>query len=123
MSSPLAERPVRELKGLLDSGALTSEALVNDCLTHISLRNPKIHAFLRVNADEALALAKTMDQERQAGQSVGLLGGFTTFSAFGWETLSLLRDGRVLVSLAYVTASVGCSLIAAWLAWALFGSG
>ncbi len=75
MSSPLAERPVRELKGLLDSGALTSEALVNDCLTHISLRNPKIHAFLRVNADEALAQAKTIDQKRQAGQSLGLLGG------------------------------------------------
>ena len=75
MSSPLAERPVRELKGLLDPGALTSEALVNDCLTHISLRNPKIHAFLRVNADEALAQAKTIDQKRQAGQSLGLLGG------------------------------------------------
>ena len=53
----------------------------------------------------------------------GVLGGFTTFSAFGWETLSLLRDGRVLVALAYVTASVGCSLLAAWLAWVLFRGG
>ena len=69
------------------------------------------------------ASSTRLDQSLIVGISVGLLGGFTTFSAFGWETLSLLRDGRVLVALAYVTASVGCSLIAAWLAWALFGSG
>lgn len=64
-----------------------------------------------------------LDQSLIVGLSVGLLGGFTTFSAFGWETLSLLRDGRVLVALAYVTASVGCSLLAAWLAWVLFRGG
>ncbi len=31
----------------------------------------------------------------------GILGGFTTFSAFSWETLVLLRDGHVLAAAGY----------------------
>ena len=42
---------------------------------------------------------------------VGLLGGFTTFSAFSLETLTLLHSGRWLAGFAYVFASVcGCLL-------------
>ena len=33
---------------------------------------------------------------------VGLLGGFTTFSAFGWETITLLREQQPLLALANV---------------------
>jgi CrcB protein len=36
----------------------------------------------------------------------GLLGGFTTFSAFSLETLDLFEDGRILGALAYVGSSV-----------------
>ena len=36
----------------------------------------------------------------------GLVGGFTTFSAFGLETVSLLRRGEAWVAAGYVTASV-----------------
>src|SRR5688572_8509704 len=36
----------------------------------------------------------------------GLLGGFTTFSAFGVETVYLLRRADYAVALAYVTLSV-----------------
>lgn len=40
---------------------------------------------------------------------VGVLGGFTTFSAFSLETLNLLEQGRLLHGLAYMLASVvGC---------------
>ena len=40
---------------------------------------------------------------------VGLLGGFTTFSAFSLETLTMLQDGRWPVALIYVVSSVlGC---------------
>ena len=46
----------------------------------------------------------------------GLLGGFTTFSAFGVETVFLLRRGEVGVALAYVVASVLCGVAALWLA-------
>lgn len=42
----------------------------------------------------------------------GLLGGFTTFSAFGYETLFLLRRGLVHVAACYILLSVVFGLIA-----------
>ena len=45
---------------------------------------------------------------------VGVLGGFTTFSAFAVDVVLLTRDGNALVALGYLVASVGGSLLAAW---------
>ena len=45
----------------------------------------------------------------------GVLGGFTTFSAFGVETVGLLRRGEANVALAYVAMSVVCGVAALWL--------
>jgi fluoride exporter len=42
----------------------------------------------------------------------GLLGGFTTFSAFGYETFFLIRRGLVATSMSYVALSVVCGLAA-----------
>lgn len=44
----------------------------------------------------------------------GLLGGFTTFSAFGIETMFLLRRGETWVAALYVVASVLIGLLAVW---------
>jgi fluoride exporter len=44
----------------------------------------------------------------------GLLGGFTTFSAFGLETIFLLRRGDVLIALANILLSVTAGLLALW---------
>ena len=49
----------------------------------------------------------------------GILGGFTTFSAFGVETVNLLRRGDLQVAAAYVLASIACGLAALWLAYVL----
>ena len=46
----------------------------------------------------------------------GFLGGFTTFSAFGVETVSLLQKGEWGVAAAYVLLSVACGLAALWAA-------
>ena len=45
----------------------------------------------------------------------GLLGGFTTFSAFGLETMFLLRRGEPWVAAIYAGASVLLGVIAVWL--------
>jgi CrcB protein len=45
----------------------------------------------------------------------GLCGGYTTFSAFSLDTLSLMRDGRVVATGANVILSVALCIGAAWL--------
>ncbi|SEB47397.1 CrcB family protein [Rhodobacter sp. 24-YEA-8] len=45
----------------------------------------------------------------------GLLGGFTTFSAFSLDTLKLIEIGRLAEALAYVAVSVFFSLFAVFL--------
>jgi CrcB protein len=52
--------------------------------------------------------------------AVGLLGGFTTFSAFGYETLKLLRDGQNLHALLNVAGNVVLGLAAVWMGRATF---
>ena len=45
----------------------------------------------------------------------GVLGGYTTFSAFGLETMLLLRRGDAALAAGYVAASVLLGLAAVWL--------
>ncbi|MCD6024929.1 MAG: fluoride efflux transporter CrcB [Fibrobacteria bacterium] len=45
---------------------------------------------------------------------VGLLGGFTTFSAFSLENVQMLRQGQVLAAFAYMAASVLAGLALAF---------
>ena len=49
----------------------------------------------------------------------GLLGGFTTFSAFSWEALALLRAGHASAAGGYVAGSVLGGLLAAAAGWLL----
>jgi CrcB protein len=46
---------------------------------------------------------------------VGILGGFTTFSSFGYETFTLWRDGLAAKSMLNVAANVMLGLLAVWL--------
>ncbi len=47
--------------------------------------------------------------------ATGFLGGFTTFSAFGLETVLLARGRDLLAASANVVANVGLGLAAVWL--------
>ena len=44
----------------------------------------------------------------------GILGGFTTFSAFGLETMFLVQRGQFLIAASNVAASVVAGLLALW---------
>ncbi|MGE5716989.1 MAG: fluoride efflux transporter FluC, partial [Acidobacteriota bacterium] len=46
---------------------------------------------------------------------VGILGGFTTFSSFAWESLGLLTVRDLIRASLYVGGSVLCGLIGAFL--------
>lgn len=45
---------------------------------------------------------------------VGVLGGFTTFSAFGFESMQLIRAGEVKLAALNVILQVAGGLIAVW---------
>lgn len=50
---------------------------------------------------------------------IGLLGGFTTFSTFGYETFAMLRDAEYLRVAANVGVHVILGLALVWLGYAL----
>jgi fluoride exporter len=52
----------------------------------------------------------------------GILGGFTTFSTFTYETFALLQDGEWLRAFANVAGQVVCGLVALWAGYAAVGA-
>ena len=61
--------------------------------------------------------------ELRAFVTVGLCGGFTTFSAFSLQTVDLLRDGRALAAMANVALSVVLCLVSTACGYAVFQQG
>lgn len=57
--------------------------------------------------------------ELRAFVFVGILGGFTTFSTFGFETFIFLRDGHFGAALLNIAAQVMLGLIAVYGGYAL----
>jgi len=76
-----------------------------------------VHTFL-INVTGSLALgviigaAETRDLAPwiRPAVAVGVLGAYTTFSTFGWETVALLERGETAMASAYVLASVAVGL-------------
>lgn len=55
-----------------------------------------------------------MSPETRALLIVGLLGGFTTFSAFANETMNAIRDGALAMALTNIVLSLAVCLAAVW---------
>ncbi len=66
--------------------------------------------FLAVVADERGALGP----EARLFWIAGVLGGYTTFSAFGYETILLARGGDHALAAANVFGQVTVGLLAVW---------
>ena len=49
--------------------------------------------------------------EWRLAMTIGFLGGYTTFSSFGWETAKMLEDGEWLRAGVYVAASVIAGIV------------
>ena len=61
-----------------------------------------------------LLIARGPDDSVRLLVGAGLLGGFTTFSAFSLETVSMLQAGAVPLAIIYVAASVIGACLALW---------
>jgi fluoride exporter len=49
---------------------------------------------------------------------IGILGGFTTFSTFSYETFALLQDGEFARAFANAAGQLICGLVALWAGYA-----
>ena len=62
-----------------------------------------------------LLMARYMQADSQAARLffiTGVLGGFTTFSAFSWDALVMLQRGQMGAAFFYIGGSVILSLVA-----------
>ena len=69
---------------------------------------------------EVLALVWSPSEAIRAFLVVGVLGAFTTFSAFSLEAVGLLQQGSVGAAMAYILASVFFSLVGVFAGMRLF---
>ncbi len=61
------------LAASIAKGDLSSAALTADCLARVRATNAKLHAFIAVYEDEAMAVAEARDREARAGMTLGPL--------------------------------------------------
>jgi fluoride exporter len=67
-----------------------------------------------------IGVAMTILTQRQSDPNwryllvVGVLGGYTTFSSFTWETFALIRDGEFASGFANIAVSVMAGYLALW---------
>lgn len=71
----LVTLPAHRLAAAIAAGELTSAEITADCLARIRASNDKLHAFVVVYEDEAMAMAEARDREARAGLTLGPLHG------------------------------------------------
>ncbi|HWC76712.1 MAG TPA: fluoride efflux transporter CrcB [Blastocatellia bacterium] len=85
--------------------------------------SPFPYATLLVNLSGCLAigvLAELFEARVLVSPNVrvalltGVLGGYTTFSSFGFDTFHMIREGRIGLAAVNVSASVVLGLTAVW---------
>ncbi len=54
--------------------------------------------------------------------ATGICGGFTTFSAFSLENITLLQNEKYFIAMVYIVSSIVLGIAAAWLGFMAAGS-
>lgn len=110
-------------------GGLGASARYAATLFTLKLVKPMWMGTFAVNAIGCLAigylfgltLAKPnlLPENLKLGLTVGFLGGLTTFSTFSLETLTFLKDGKLLAGIGYMLIScvigLSCAGLGYWL--------
>lgn len=88
----------------------------------LSAAHAPLAATLAVNAAGCLLiglvwgrLGVTMRDEVRLLLVTGFLGGFTTFSAVGWESFGLLERGHHALAGGYIAATIVLGLLSVWI--------
>lgn len=83
---------------------------------------PYANLIINVSGSFAIGVLAELFNDRvlvspaiRAALLTGLLGGYTTFSSFSYETFSLIRDGEWFRAALNAVGSVLLGLIAVWL--------
>ncbi len=93
------------VQGLLGPGFPWSTFLIN------------ITGSLLIGLVLRLSLEGALSPEWRLFLAVGMLGGYTTFSTFSWETLTLVQQGEWFKAFLYVAGSVVLGFVLVWLAY------
>jgi len=102
-------------------GGLARYLVVSTLAARMGSRFPWGTFAVNVTGCFLIGLVSTVLVERSASPVwglllvTGILGGYTTFSAFGWETVQLSRQGEHLLALANVLGSATAGYLAVWL--------
>lgn len=103
------------------AGSLARFIVGTAIMTRLGGRFPFGTVFINITGSFLIGFAMTFLTERTMNPNwrfllvVGFLGGYTTFSSFQWETLSLARDGSRWLALLNGVGSVVVGYVAVWL--------
>lgn len=95
----------------LSSWSITVDAVIGTFAVNLigSFAIGLLAAWFLTQADDRMTLRLFL--------ITGLLGGFTTFSAFSLETLDLVHEHRIGAAVAYALGSVVLGLVLALVGW------
>lgn len=103
------------------TGSLTRYMVGSAIMSRLGTRFPAGTFVINVSGSFLIGLLMTLFTERlQVNPNwrfllvVGFLGGYTTFSSFEWETLSLVRDGGRWLGVFNIVGSLLLGYAAVW---------